>query len=116
MANRDYPGSGNSNALLAGAMVAAAAIISWGGTDEPRYQLASSDSAVYRMDTDSGEVIACVPSSCRRVELPDRAKSFGPFSFSIGGGKEAERQVAVQRQVERAQNVVQEKQVEQLQP
>ena len=87
------------NTLLAGAIVAAAFIVSWGGSgDQPRYQLAASDAAVYRMDTDSGELIACVPAGCTRVEPPDRAKSFGPFSLSIGDSdREGGEQQAVEQ-------------------
>lgn len=94
------------NALIAVAIVAAAFIVSWGGSgDQPRYQLTASDSAAYRMDTDSGELIACVPTGCTRVEAPDRAKTLGPFSLSIGGGDKAEpkRQVTEQNEVQPGQ-------------
>lgn len=63
--------------LLAGAIVAAALIVSWGiSRSSPHYQLASSGSAVVRMDTDSGELIACTTQGCMEVEEPDRAKTF----------------------------------------
>jgi hypothetical protein len=83
------------NVPIAVAIVAAAFIVSWGDSgDQPRYQLAASDAAVYRMDTDSGELIACVPTGCTRVEAPDRAKRFGPLGISFGDGKDAGQQVA----------------------
>ena len=50
----DHRGS----AFIAAAILGAAMILSWGGSDEPRYQLASSGDGVVRMDTDSGEMIA----------------------------------------------------------
>ena len=72
------------NLPLAVAIVAAAFIVSWGGSgDQPRYQLTASDSAAYRMDTDSGELIACNRQRCARVEPPDRAKTFGPLTVQF---------------------------------
>ena len=97
------------NTLIAVAIVAAAFIVTWNRpSDQPRYQLAASDAAVYRMDTDSGELIACVPTGCTRVEAPDRAKTIGSFSLSFPGGKkdaEAEKakQIADQNAAEARQ-------------
>jgi len=63
------------SALVAGAIVAAALIVSWGmSSSAPKYQLAGSGSAVVRMDTDSGELIACDKQGCVEVQEPDRAK------------------------------------------
>jgi hypothetical protein len=42
----------------------------------PRYQLAGSGGSVVRMDTDSGELIACDKQGCVEVQEPDRAKTF----------------------------------------
>jgi hypothetical protein len=76
---------------IALAIVAAALILAWsGGGDEPRYQLAASGSAVYRMDTDSGEIIACTERGCARVEAPDRAKTLGAIELRLPGGREPE--------------------------
>ena len=83
--NRTDKGS----SIIAVAIVAAALILSWGlSGDEPRYQLASSGDGVVRMDTDSGEMIACNAQRCRRVEPPDRAKTFGPLTVEIGDDAE----------------------------
>jgi hypothetical protein len=62
-------------ALIAGAIVAAALILSWSkSSSAPKYQLAGGGSAVVRMDTDSGELIACDKQGCVAVQEPDRAK------------------------------------------
>ena len=76
---------------IALAIVAAALILAWsGGDDEPRYQLAASGTAVYRMNTDSGEMIACTPSGCARVEAPDRSKTLGAIELRLPGGSKPE--------------------------
>ena len=63
------------SALIAGAIVAAALILSWGmSSSAPKYQLAGSGSDVVRMDTDSGELIACDKQGCVEVQEPERAK------------------------------------------
>jgi hypothetical protein len=81
--------SDRGSALIAAAIVAAAAIISWGSSDRgPRYQLAASGSAVVRMDTDSGAMIACDMQRCVAIEQPDRAKTLGPVTFRIGRSDE----------------------------
>ena len=46
------------------------------------YRVASGDTVV-RMDTDSGELIACNRQRCARVEPPDRAKTFGPLTVQF---------------------------------
>ena len=67
----------SGSALIAGAIVAAALILSWGRSNSaPRYQLAGSGPSVVRMDTDSGELIACDKQGCVEVQEPDRAKTF----------------------------------------
>jgi hypothetical protein len=77
------------SAIIAAAIVGAAFILSWGMSgDEPRYQLASSGDGVVRMDTDSGEMIACNAQRCRRVQPPDRARSFGPLTIEVGDDAE----------------------------
>lgn len=81
---RERPDSGNR--MIAAAIVGAALILSWGsGKSEPRYQIASAGDAIARMDSDSGEMIACNTSGCRQIEQPDRAKTFGPLTVQIDG-------------------------------
>ena len=71
--------------IIAAAIVGAALILSWGMSgSESRYQLASAGDAVVRMDTDSGELIACNAQRCNRIEPPARAKTFGPLTVEIG--------------------------------
>ena len=75
--------------MIAAAIVGAALILSWGMSgSEPRYQLASSGEAVIRIDTDSGELIACNAQRCSRVQPPDRARTFGPLTVEIGDSDE----------------------------
>jgi hypothetical protein len=86
--NDDRPDRGS--AIIAAAIVGAALILSWGlSGSEPRYQLASSGSTVVRMDTDSGELIACDAQQCRRVQPPDRARAFGPLAVELGDSDKA---------------------------
>ena len=67
--------------LIAASVIGAALILSWGmSSSEPRYQLAASGDTVVRMDTDSGELIACNQQRCARVKPPARAKTFGPLT------------------------------------
>src|SRR4030095_2644049 len=81
----DHRGS----AIIAASILGAAMILSWGvSKSEPRYQLASSEGAVVRMDTDSGELIACNAQRCVRVQPPDRARTFGPLTVEIGDTEE----------------------------
>ena len=71
-------------ALIAGAIVLSALILSWGiSRGEPRCALAAAGDTVVRMDTDSGELIACNEQRCARVEPPDRAKTFGPLTVQF---------------------------------
>ena len=78
------------NAITAAAIVGAALIVSWGmSSSEPRYQLASSGDGVVRMDSDSGEMIACNAQRCSKIEPPSRARSFGPLTIEVG--EEAEK-------------------------
>jgi hypothetical protein len=75
--------------IIAAAIVGAALVLSWGmSRSEPRYQIASAGDAVVRMDTDSGELIACNAQRCARVQPPDRAKTFGPLTVEIGDSEE----------------------------
>ena len=72
-------------ALIATSIVAAAVIVSWGMSNAtPRYELAGAGNSVVRMNNDSGELIACTDRGCRRIEPPDRAKTFGPIGIQIG--------------------------------
>jgi hypothetical protein len=71
--------------LIAAAIVSGALILSWGmSSSEPRYQLAGAGDMVVRMNTDSGELIACNQQRCARIEAPDRAKTLGPFTLELG--------------------------------
>lgn len=79
-----------ANLLTPAAIVAAALIVSWGmSSNQPRYQLAASGDTVVRMDTDSGELIACNQQRCARVEPPDRAKTLGPLTVKYESKPEA---------------------------
>ena len=83
MSEEDQRNKGS--AIIAVAIVAAAFILSWGNSrDEPRYQIVSSGDGVMRMDTDSGEMMACNAQRCARVQPPDRAKTFGPLTIQVG--------------------------------
>ena len=76
-------------ALIAAAIVAGSLILSWGmSKSEPRYQLASAGGSVVRMDTDSGELIACNTAGCSRVQEPDRAKTFGIVGIKVESSDE----------------------------
>lgn len=76
--------------IIAAAIVGAALILSWGlSKSEPRYQLAGAGGTVVRMDTDSGELIACNAQRCTRVQPPARAKSFGLLTVEIGDDEES---------------------------
>jgi hypothetical protein len=71
-------------AIIAAAILGAALILSWGMPgSESRYQLASSNGIVFRMDTDSGEMIACDAQRCSRIQPPDRARTFGPLTIDV---------------------------------
>jgi hypothetical protein len=71
-------------AMIAAAIVAASLVIYWGLPEEPRYQLAGSGSAIVRLDTDSGEMIACDMQRCARIMAPDRAKTIGALTIERG--------------------------------
>ncbi|NUT00263.1 MAG: hypothetical protein HOP96_04755 [Sphingomonas sp.] len=69
-------------ALIAAAILGGALVLSWGVSGNGfRYQIAASGDTVVRLDTDSGEMIACNRQRCTRVESPDRAKTFGPLTI-----------------------------------
>lgn len=75
--------------LIAASIVGAALIVSWGmSSSAPRYQLAGAGDTIVRMDTDSGELIACNQQRCARVEPPDRAKTFGPLTIQYDSKSE----------------------------
>jgi hypothetical protein len=81
--------SDRGSVLIAASVIGAALILSWGmSSSQPRYQLAGSGDMVVRMNTDSGELIACNPQRCARIEPPDRARTFGPLTHQIGDSKE----------------------------
>ena len=70
--------------LIAAAIVAASLVIYWGMPEAPRYQLAASGSAIVRLDTDSGEMMACDTQRCARIMAPDRAKTIGAITIQRG--------------------------------
>ena len=89
MSNPDDGHRDRGPGIIAAAIVGAALILSWGMSgSQPRYQLESAGDAVVRMDTDSGELIACNAQRCSRVQPPARAKTFGPLTVEIGDDAE----------------------------
>lgn len=61
--------------LIAAAIIGSAFVLSWGmSISQPHYQLAASGDMIARMDTDSGELIACNRQGCVRLQPPDREK------------------------------------------
>ncbi|HKX90851.1 MAG TPA: hypothetical protein VJM15_00285 [Sphingomicrobium sp.] len=82
--------SDRGSMLIAASIVGAALILSWGlSADEPRYQLAASGDTIVRMDTDSGELIACDRQGCSRIRAPARARTFGPLTVELDDSNEA---------------------------
>lgn len=80
---------GQGTGPLAVAIVVAALILGFAPRDgEPRYQIVATDTAVYRMDTDSGAVIACDASRCTQVQQPDRAQAVGAARKMLPGGSD----------------------------
>lgn len=68
--------------LIAGSIVAAALILSWGmPRSTPKYQLAASGGMIVRLNTESGILMVCNQQRCTRVEPTRRSKSFGPLTF-----------------------------------
>jgi hypothetical protein len=68
--------------LIAGAIVGAALILSWGmPRSTPKYQLAASGDLIVRLNTESGVMIACTPQRCARVATPRHGESFGPLTI-----------------------------------
>lgn len=68
--------------LIAGAIVGAALILSWGmPRSTPKYQLAASGDMIVRMNTESGTMIACTPQRCARVATPGHGEHFGSVTI-----------------------------------
>jgi len=68
--------------LIAGSIVAAALILSWGmPRSTPRYQLAASGDMIVRLNTESGVMIACSQQRCARVATPRHGEHFGPVTI-----------------------------------
>jgi hypothetical protein len=84
MAERDTGRFPQGSGAIAAAIVVAALILAWGSPKEPRFQIAGSGNGFVRLDTDSGELIACDLQQCRRIEEPLRAKTWGPFKGMVG--------------------------------
>jgi hypothetical protein len=74
-------GEGGAIAL---AIVAAAAIVTFGSSDGPRYQLAAIGDLIVRMDNGSGAMIACDRQRCRQIQPPDRAATANRVRKAIG--------------------------------
>jgi hypothetical protein len=88
------------NGVIAAGIVIAALILAWGSpSKEPRFQIAGSGNGVVRLDTDSGEMLACDMQGCRRIELPMRARTWGPVTLQVGD----DRKPAVQPQLDQKQ-------------
>ena len=82
--------SDRGSTLIAAAILGAAFVLSWGmSSAAPRYELAGSGDSIVRMDTDSGELIACNQQRCTQVEPPDRAKTLGPLTLKFGSKPKA---------------------------
>jgi hypothetical protein len=78
------PAVDRGSALIAAALVGAALIVSWGVSgSEQRYQIAGSGDAIVRLDTDSGEMLACNRQTCVKLEAATREKRFGPVGVVI---------------------------------
>lgn len=101
MADRGNATFAQGNGVIAAAIVIAALILSWSSSgSQPRYQIAGSGNMVVRLDTDSGELLGCDPQGCRRIEEPDRAKTWGPFRVVVGNvQKKIEQQEGAKQQL-----------------
>ena len=72
--------------LIAGAIVGAALILSWGmPRSTPKYQLAASGERIVRLNTESGVLMVCDPQRCTRVEPGRHSESFGPITIEHEG-------------------------------
>jgi len=93
--------------LIAGAIVVAALILSWGSpSSTPRFQLAGSAGGVVRLDTDSGAMLACDMQQCRQIEEPLRARTWGPLGTVFDNTrKNVERREQEQLQREQQQHL-----------
>src|SRR5262249_53585806 len=88
----------SGSALIAGAIVAAALILSWGMSgSKPKYELAASGSSVVRIDTDNGELIACDKQGCMEIQEPDRAKTAEALGLKAPPTRDPPPKVAQQR-------------------
>ena len=62
--------------LVAGSIVVAAAVLAY-FLQPPRYALHHADGYTYRLDTRTGEVIACGTRGCFGVVAPGQPRSLG---------------------------------------
>jgi hypothetical protein len=75
-----------NSVLIAGSIVAAALILSWGmPRSTPKYQLAASGDMIVRLNTESGILMVCNPQRCSRVEPGRHSESFGPITIEHEG-------------------------------
>ena len=75
-----------NSVLIAGSIVAAALILSWGmPRSTPKYQLAASGEMIVRLNTESGILMVCNPQRCSRVEPGRHSESFGPITIEHEG-------------------------------
>lgn len=104
MTDRDPGRFTQGNGVIAAAIVIAAVIVSWGSSgSQPRYQIAGSGSMIVRLDTDSGELIGCDQQGCRRIEAPDRAKTWGPLRVVFGNVEKNVQNNVEQKQAQQKQ-------------
>jgi len=99
MADRNNGRLPQGNGVIAAGIVIAALILAWGSpSKEPRFQIAGSGNGVVRLDTDSGEMLACDMQGCRRIELPMRTKIWGPVTLQVGDDRKSPQQQQQQAQ------------------
>lgn len=96
MADKDNMASRGGGGAIALAIVAAAAIVTFGSPDGPRYQLAAAGDLIVRMDNDSGAMIACDRQRCSQLQPPDRAATANRLRNAIGNDETSDNQ---QRQI-----------------
>lgn len=71
-------------AMIAAAIVGAALVLSWGmGRGGARYQIASAGETIVRLDTGSGDMLACNQQRCVKVEAGVSEQRFGPVGIVV---------------------------------
>lgn len=73
-----------AGAMIAAAIVAGSLVLSWGmSREEQRYQAAAVGDSLVRLDTQSGEMLACNQQGCVRVEAAVREQRIGPIGVVV---------------------------------